>query len=256
MNSPQQHNYTLPEELKIIAEHIHWYLSDWMPEEDIQQPIKALLDPDLLPIWRKLKKAANDQEAFEDFFCMATDSIYRHSQIAIVTPSQQKKKINEVIKAAEKLSNALNALQEINCPFPERHISNYATNQALLNYTLTPNKTLSPHVYENYPVRVHLQARPIVQCIIEDASKLMREPDARITNKTGRSGLIAFYTNSLCGVTDYEFSRRCYPEIASIANAVLQTNADAPITEENVRINFLNCLQRAEKANYVLPISH
>lgn len=256
MNSPQQHNYPLPEELKIIAEHIHWYLSDWMPEEDIQQPIKALLDPDLLPTWRRLKEAANDQEAFEDFFCMATDSIYRYSEITIITPAQQRKRVKEVIKAAEKLAHTLNTLRKVNCSFPERHISNYVTNQAQLRYTLTPKEDFYRHEFKDLPTYAHVESSQIVQCIIDDAKTKIREPDARITNKTGRSGLVAFYTNSLCGVTDYEFSRRCYPEIASIANAVLQTSADAPITEENVRINFLNCLQRAEKANYVLPIRY
>lgn len=239
------------EELNGIAEHIEWYLSAWMPADEIGRNKLILLSPDLFPTWKTLRSQVYDVITLDEFFCRAMDAINRYNLITQMTSAERTKRFKQAIKNAKELSNSINQLQMLssNTSDPNKQLCDYVLRMTLNTCTVEPSKGHFTSESSPTKARIFLRAPFVIDTIAKDLETVLENPDLRLSEKTGRSGLTAFYTNSLCSVTQDKFRRPCFKEIANIANAILEPPSDKPITEENVRTNFRNYIQRTKRRN-------
>lgn len=228
-----------------VASQTEWYLSDWMDEESLSKVMRQLLSMDLLNVWKNLKKAANTDGDFDDLFCMAADSCYRYLQIANKTERDFQDEWLNIAKHGKAFKKALERNQNMGWKI-DSVINALLMEQAKRSLSVSwKDGYLTFKSEPPMPPRFHFKAHEIIGAIIQEASQCAKEPsDIRLSKKRGKSGLIAFYTNSLCDLTRDGFKRPCYAEIANIANIVLQTPENKPVTEENVRINYQNFYKR------------
>ncbi len=233
--------------LQDIADHIHWCLSCWMDEESIIRPIGKLLSPDLLNTWESLQKCAIDNMSLEDLFLMAADSRYRFEQVSTKSAKTQRAEILKIKKAIKRLSTVISANKWV----LNDRFNDYAFNALEKGHNITKKDEKNVNYDENNKYRRYyrcLQVDELLEELDDETNNMLKNPSGHplLSNKRGTAALYAFYTNSLCEVTKEKFTRPCFVEVASIANAVLETPADKPITEENVRMNFRNHLKRLE----------
>ncbi len=229
----------LIQELQAIAEDAEWFLSDWILDENYRKGmINRLLSHDLIPVWRKLKKSANSESSLSDLFIEAADAEYRYHQITVDHTSEW-----SIVKQATK--DIINALQRIGAETYIASTLDVALNKEVIHHFERSN-ILEEKSLLKIPICKHLKTLEILKLLHCKMEEMVIETptDSRISEKRDTSGLVAFYTNSLCAITDSQFNRKCYGEIASIANQTLLLEVHQLTTEEKVRNNYSNYLKR------------
>lgn len=229
-------------ELSDLADEITWYLSDWMDEASISSIMKKLLDPDLLNTWLALKDMAKTQKAFEDLFCMAADSIYRYEHI---TENKYREELLTLAHSLKKIKESLpkKNLENI-CLYLDHRLNGHIRTEAQKANVTFHQKPLPRGVTKKDFLIKTVNILGELVAATDNLLGMTGTVDFRLSQKKGRSGLVAFYTNELCEVTKTDFKRPCYAEIASIANVTLEIDEEKVITSESVRMNYNNYLER------------
>ena len=234
------------EKIEEIAKYLQWALSCCIDETTLEDFNNNLLQPDLYKTWRKLLKGTQNQEAIERFYTAAIDSCSRYENVGYTYSNEQRNRYAQIEKTLEKLSRLLNESET------GSHLSSEINNKLFDELEKHWNFTRKNDSHGGASPRhfYMFRASNWVDIAKEFSKKFSKHPPQHhplLSAKRGDSGLSAFYTNSLCEITEEHFKQAHYEEIADIANIVLDIDKDSPITGENVRMNYNNLKKRKNK---------